>query len=95
MVLTRIWSAFIIIAIIVAGIKCFFFGETQIFSWMVSGKAAPAADAKCEAPNDEVVELGHKLGIQGTPAIFFADGSRIPGAIDAKSLEEKFSKVKQ
>ncbi|MYN30309.1 DsbC family protein [Duganella levis] len=63
--------------------------------WMVSGKAAAVADAKCEAPNDEVVELGHKLGIQGTPAIFFADGSRIPGAIDAKALEEKFSKVKQ
>ncbi|MBL7763351.1 MAG: spore maturation protein [Chitinophagaceae bacterium] len=39
MALSRIWSAFIIIAIIVAGIKCFFFGETQIFSWMISGKA--------------------------------------------------------
>jgi spore maturation protein SpmA/spore maturation protein SpmB len=44
MVLTRIWSAFIIIAIIVAGIKCFFFGETQIFSWMVSGKADDPAN---------------------------------------------------
>lgn len=40
MALSRIWSAFIIIAIIVAGIKCFFFGETQIFSWMISGKAS-------------------------------------------------------
>ena len=39
MALSRIWSAFIIIAIFVAGIKCFFFGETQIFSWMISGKA--------------------------------------------------------
>jgi len=63
--------------------------------WMVSGKAAPAATASCESPNDEVLALGRKLGVQGTPAIFFADGSRIPGAIDAKSLEEKFSKVKQ
>ncbi|MBX2935383.1 MAG: spore maturation protein [Ferruginibacter sp.] len=40
MALSRIWSAFIIIAIVVAGIKCFFFGETQIFTWMVSGKAS-------------------------------------------------------
>jgi len=40
MALSRIWSAFILIAILVAGIKCFFFGETQIFSWMISGKAS-------------------------------------------------------
>lgn len=44
MALSRIWSAFIIIAITVAGIKCFFFGETQIFTWMVSGKAADPAN---------------------------------------------------
>lgn len=39
MALSRIWSAFIIVAIIVAAIKCFFFGQTEIFSWMVIGKA--------------------------------------------------------
>lgn len=44
MALSRIWSAFIIIAIVVAGIKCFFFGETQIFTWMVSGKASDPAN---------------------------------------------------
>ena len=44
MALSRIWSAFIIIAIFVAGIKCFFFGETQIFTWMISGKAADPAN---------------------------------------------------
>ncbi len=40
MALSRIWSAFIIIAITVAGIKCFFFGDAQLFAWMVSGKAS-------------------------------------------------------
>ncbi|CAN5764649.1 nucleoside recognition domain-containing protein [soil metagenome] len=44
MALSRIWSAFIIIAIVVAGIKCFFFGETHIFTWMVSGKASDPAN---------------------------------------------------
>lgn len=44
MALSRIWSAFILIAITVAGIKCFFFGETQIFSWMVTGKASDPAN---------------------------------------------------
>jgi len=63
--------------------------------WMVNGKAAPAAPASCATPNDDVLALGHKLAIAGTPAIFFADGSRIPGAIDAKALEEKLAKVKQ
>jgi thiol:disulfide interchange protein DsbC len=63
--------------------------------WMVSGKAAPVAKASCDAPNDVVLELGHKLGVSGTPAIFFADGSRVPGAIDTKSLEEKLTRIKQ
>jgi len=44
MALSRIWSAFIIVAITVAGIKCFFFGESQIFSWMISGKADDPAN---------------------------------------------------
>ncbi|MGH2553074.1 MAG: nucleoside recognition domain-containing protein [Chitinophagaceae bacterium] len=39
MALSRIWSAFIVVAIIVAAIKCFFFGHTDIFNWMVVGKA--------------------------------------------------------
>jgi len=44
MALSRIWSAFIIIAITVAGIKCFFLGDSQIFAWMVSGKASDPAN---------------------------------------------------
>jgi spore maturation protein SpmA len=39
MALSRIWSGFIIVAIVVAGVKCFFFGQTEILSWMVIGKA--------------------------------------------------------
>jgi spore maturation protein SpmA/spore maturation protein SpmB len=39
MALSRIWSGFILVAIIVASIKCFFFGQTEIFNWMVIGKA--------------------------------------------------------
>ncbi|MCZ4243961.1 nucleoside recognition domain-containing protein [Pedobacter punctiformis] len=44
MALSRIWSAFIIIAIVVASIKCFFFGQSDIFNWMVIGKADDAAN---------------------------------------------------
>jgi len=62
--------------------------------WMIAGKLPPAAPAACETPNDKVVALGQKLKIQGTPAIFFTDGSRIPGAVDLKTLEAKLQSLK-
>ncbi len=62
--------------------------------WMLNGKAAPKAPAACTSPNEQVFALGRKLNITGTPTIFFADGSRIPGAIDKKGLEKKFSSLK-
>ncbi|MDY7576880.1 DsbC family protein [Herbaspirillum sp. RTI4] len=61
---------------------------------MSDGKAPPAAAAGCVAPHEKVLALGQKLKITGTPTIFFADGTRIPGAIDAKGLEQKLSTVK-
>ena len=63
--------------------------------WMLRGKAAPAAPADCVTPHEKVLALGQKLRVTGTPAIFFVDGSRIPGAIDAKALEAKFASLKQ
>jgi thiol:disulfide interchange protein DsbC len=63
--------------------------------WMVNGKPAPAAPAECTStPHDKISALGRKLHISGTPAIYFADGSRIPGMVDLKTLESKFASVK-
>ncbi|MES2934664.1 MAG: DsbC family protein [Pseudomonadota bacterium] len=62
--------------------------------WMLNGKAAPTAMTGCTNPNEKVFELGRKLKVTGTPAIFFADGTRIPGALDAKALEAKFASIK-
>lgn len=39
MALSRIWSAFILVAIFVACIKCFLLGQSEIFNWMIVGKA--------------------------------------------------------
>jgi thiol:disulfide interchange protein DsbC len=61
---------------------------------MINGKLPPAAPANCETPNDKIVELGQKLKIQGTPAIFFTDGTRIPGAVDLPALEAKLNSIK-
>ena len=63
--------------------------------WMVQGKMAPAAPADCATPNEQVLALGQKLHITGTPSIFFADGSRVPGALDAAALEAKLETIKQ
>lgn len=62
--------------------------------WMLHGKAAPAAPNGCTAPNEKVLALGQKMNINGTPAIFFADGSRIAGAVDQRTLESKFATIK-
>lgn len=63
--------------------------------WMINGKAAAAAPESCKAAEvDKVVELGKKYRVTGTPTIFFTDGSRIPGAIDAKALENKLAAIK-
>jgi thiol:disulfide interchange protein DsbC len=62
--------------------------------WMLNGKDAPAAPANCTAPHEEILALGKKMKVTGTPTIIFTDGSRIPGAIDAKALEQKLSSIK-
>jgi spore maturation protein SpmA/spore maturation protein SpmB len=45
MALSRIWSAFIIVAVLVASFKAVFSGDNQIFSQMVVGKADDAYDS--------------------------------------------------
>jgi thiol:disulfide interchange protein DsbC len=63
--------------------------------WMLNGKVPAAAPSSCTAAaNDKVVEMGRKLGVSGTPTVFFADCTRVPGALDAKKLEAKLALVK-
>ena len=62
---------------------------------MVRDKPAPAADAKCDV--DAIarnVELGRKLRITGTPTLVFADGTRVPGAMNAAQVEQRLAAVK-
>ena len=63
--------------------------------WMVNGKTpATAPDSCTSTPHEKVLEIGKKYKVTGTPTIFFTDGSRIPGAIDAKMLEAKLAAIK-
>ena len=58
--------------------------------WMMREKVpaatvTPACDVAAITRN---VDLGRKHKINGTPTLFFADGSRVPGAISASDLEK-------
>lgn len=62
--------------------------------WMLNGKVPAAAPTDCKDPNEKILALGQKLKVTGTPTIIFTDGSRIPGAVDTKTLEEKLASIK-
>lgn len=55
--------------------------------WMLNGVQPVAAD--CPTPIQENLALGRKLNVQGTPALFFADGSRVNGALSLTALKQK------
>ena len=61
-------------------------GAKTYTDWMLRGTAIP--NASCDtAAVERNVALGRELRINGTPTIFFADGTRVPGAVDAERLE--------
>jgi thiol:disulfide interchange protein DsbC len=61
--------------------------------WMLQGTTPPTAN--CDNHNIEaIVEFGKKYRINGTPTLFVADGTRVPGAIDAAQVETLLNSVK-
>ena len=54
---------------------------------MLQNKVPATLD--CEVPIDKMVALGQKLMVRGTPALFFADGSRVGGAIPKEEIEKR------
>jgi thiol:disulfide interchange protein DsbC len=63
--------------------------------WMLASKPAPNAPANCSTPNDQVLALGRKLHLQGTPTIYFADGSRSGSGFDVATLEARLRQAHQ
>lgn len=53
---------------------------------MLKGKV-PEGKGNCDNPVDENLALGSRLRVQGTPAMFLPNGTRIPGYVDAGRLE--------
>jgi len=63
--------------------------------WMVREQAIPATTPICDTNAlKRNVDFGRNLKINGTPTLFFVDGSRVPGAIDAKQIEKRLAEAK-
>jgi thiol:disulfide interchange protein DsbC len=63
--------------------------------WMVREQAIPASVQMCDTNAlKRNVELGRTFKINGTPTLIFVDGSRVPGAIDAKAIEKRLADAK-
>jgi len=60
---------------------------------MLEGKHLTAAPQDCEHPLEEILALGQKLHITGTPTLVFTDGRRAPGAIPLDRVEQMLSEA--
>ncbi len=61
--------------------------------WMVRDQ--PAAKASCDtAALERNLAFSKKYKVTGTPTVFFADGSRVPGAIGAEQIEKMLAAAK-
>jgi thiol:disulfide interchange protein DsbC len=62
--------------------------------FMLQGDASLLnADARCEHPLERNLALAHRLGVQGTPTLILADGSRIDGYVERAVLEARLNQV--
>ena len=63
--------------------------------WMVRDQQPSPASAACDATAlTRNVELGRNAKITGTPTLIFVNGSRVPGAVDAKQVEKMLTDAK-
>jgi thiol:disulfide interchange protein DsbC len=67
---------------------------TAWLDWMLREQPAASATGGCDATAlSRNVELGRKYKINGTPTLLFVNGSRVPGAVDAKKVEQMLSQA--
>ena len=61
--------------------------------WML-GNITPSGKSDCTNPIDKNAALAKTYGVNGTPTIFFTDGSRFPGAVQLSDIEKKLASLK-
>lgn len=60
--------------------------QTAWHDYLVSNKQ-PTAKGDCANPIDRNIELGQKLGVNGTPTLIAADGRVMPGAASIEQVD--------
>jgi thiol:disulfide interchange protein DsbC len=64
--------------------------------WMIDGVTPPRAMGKCDdAAIQRTLDYGKKYRINGTPAIVFENGDRVPGALPAAELAKRIDEAKK
>ena len=61
--------------------------------WMLNN-ISPSGKSDCSNPIDKNLAIAKTYGINGTPTIFFTDGSRFPGAVQLSDIEKKLASLK-
>ena len=60
--------------------------------WMVNGAVPPRAMAQCDAGAlQRNLAMGKKYRVNGTPALVFEDGKRVPGALPPAQIEAQLT----
>jgi len=63
-------------------------------AWMIDGVAPPKVMGACDtAAVERNSAFGRKYRINGTPAILFEDGRRVPGAMPAVEVEKRLAEA--
>ena len=64
--------------------------------FMLQGDTSLLSTASpCDHPVDRNLALAHRLGVQGTPTLFWADGSRTDGYVERAVLEARLNQASQ
>jgi len=61
--------------------------------WMVSNKSPARSMGACTTPLQRNLALARRLGVNGTPAMFFEDGTRLASAAPTDVIEERLVKA--
>jgi thiol:disulfide interchange protein DsbC len=59
--------------------------------WMTVGATIPGG--QCDAQMDKLLDLSQRLGVTGTPTIFFSNGKRSPGYLSSEQMERMLAEA--
>lgn len=61
--------------------------------WMLEGQTPARAFGKCATPLQRNLALAQRLGVNGTPAMFFEDGTRLAAAAPLATIEQRLDRA--